>query len=258
MSLHSRSARNTSAVLTAAAGLAAAALVAGCGSSGSAPVAATGATTPASSAPADDSGDSASASAPGSAGDGTVVGGTALQTKLKGVAVPSGFKVDSSSVEASGATPTSPGDYIGLKGCSDLTNSDAQTLTSDHGASYAEYDIDNTDDLSVTVVLSDYYSGDADKQMSEVSDLIAKCATYQATDTDGKSVSIKVTSKQVSGLGDQALDVHLGASVSGYVADEFLLVRTGDQIVAMNQDDASGSTLADLSTLIKPYVAALG
>lgn len=172
--------------------------------------------------------------------------------------VPSGFTVDSSSIDASGSTPTTPSDYESLQGCSDLTNGGADTLTSDHEASYATYTIQNSDDLSVNVVVADYFPGDAGKQMSEVSSLVAKCLTYKATDTDGKSVTLKVTTSSVSGLGDQALDIHIAATESGYVSDEFLLVRTGNTIVAMDQNDSAGSSMASLSTLIKPYLTALG
>lgn len=238
--------------------LAAAALTAGCGSNGTAGGSAS-ATQPAGASQAPTSTDSSAADAAGgSAALGTVLGGTALQTKLNAVHFPSGFSVDSSSREASGATPTTPGDYEALQSCSDLTNADGQTLTSDHEAAYAEYGMDDSDDLTVDVVAADYYPGDADKQMSEVAALVAKCPSYTAQDVDGANVTLKVTSTTKQGLGDQALDIHVRASTSGYVSDEFLLVRKGDTIVAMDQDDAAGDSMGDLATLAAPYVAALG
>ena len=251
-----------SAPLGALTFLAAAALTtAGCGSNGSAdgsalPTQSTGASqAPTSSDPS--AGSSADSATGSSDAGGAVLGGTALQTKLSAVSVPSGFTVDSSSRQASGATPTSPGDYEALQSCSDLTNAGADTLTSDHEAAYAEYEIDNSDDLTVNVVAADYYPGDANKQMSEVATLVAKCPSYTAQDINGANVTVKVTSTAKQGLGDQALDIHVNAS-TGYVSDEFLLVRKGDTIVAMDQDDAADGSMGDLATLAAPYVAALG
>jgi hypothetical protein len=239
--------------------LAAAALTAGCGSTGSVTSSTTATPTAAgtSQAPA-----SAPASTDAASGGpdaaGTVLGGNALQTRLDAVSVAKGFSIDSSSKDSSGATPTTPSDYEALQSCSDLTNAGADTLTSDHEAAYATYELDDSDDLEVDVVAADYYPGDADKQMSEVAALVAKCPSYKAQDIDGNDVTLKVTSSARQGLGDQALDVHVRASTSGYVSDEFLLVRKGDTIVAMDQDDAAGDSMADLATMAAPYVTALG
>lgn len=254
MAIQSRTLRIPLVALTA---LTAAALASGCSSNGHPSALPTNTSTPSAptAAPATSSGATVSSSS-GTGGSGTVLGGPALQSKLNTVKAPAGFTVDSSSLNASGATPTTPGDYVGLQQCSDLTNSTADTLTNDHEASYAEYDIKNSSDLSVTVVVAEYYPGDAEKQMSEVASLVAKCSSYQAQSTGGSNVTVKVTSSTPPGLGDQALDVHLGAG-SNYVSNEYLLVRKGDVIVAMDQDDASGSSLGSLSSLITPYLAAL-
>jgi hypothetical protein len=242
--------------------LAVAALSAGCGTStggGSA----TGTPTPAqsqSSAAASQTSATASTAAttgaPGSGG--TVLGGPALQTKLGAVPLPAGYTVVSSSQEASSGAPTSPDVSDGgitLQDCSDLTNADSTTLTTDYEASYATYQIQNSE-TTVTVAVADYYPGDVQQQMSEVSTLAGKCTSYQATAVGGGNVTLHASTSAPSGLGDQSLDIHLGASTSGYVADEFLLVRSGDQIVAMDDSNAGGS-MVTLTSLVKPYLSAL-
>jgi hypothetical protein len=141
------------------------------------------------------------------------------------------------------------------EGCSDLTNASSQTLTSDYEASYATYQIQNAS-TTVTVVVADYYPGDAQQQMSEVSTLVGKCGHYQASALSGGNVTMTASSSAPSGLGDQAADIHLDATTSGYVEDEFLLVRTGNRIVAMDESNAGGG-MAALTALAGPYLSAL-
>lgn len=253
--------------LGAAAVLAVTALcVAGCGSSGSGGLGIITATTPgrSSAAPAPSSPAAAgtpspaAASAAGSAGAAAPLAGSALQAKLGAVALPAGYTVVSSSQESSDGAPNSPDVADGgltLQDCSDLTNASSQTLTSDYEASYATYQIQNAG-TTVTVVVADYYPGDAQRQMSEVSALVGKCGHYQASALSGGNVTMTASSSAPSGLGDQTMDIHLGATASGYVEDEFLLARTGNRIVAMDDNNAGGG-MATLTSLAEPYLSAL-
>lgn len=240
--------------------------LAGCGSSGSGGPLATGITAgqsspaaaPSSLAASGAAPSSAAASAAGSTGAGAPLAGSILQTKLGGVPLPAGYTVVSSSQESSDGAPSSPDVADGgltLQGCSDLTNASSQTLTSDYEASYATYQIQNAS-TTVTVVVADYYPGDAQQQMSEVSTLVGKCGHYQASALSGGNVTMTASSSAPSGLGDQAADIHLDATTSGYVEDEFLLVRTGNRIVAMDDSNAGGG-MAALTSLAGPYLSAL-
>jgi hypothetical protein len=240
--------------------------VAGCGSSGSGGLGVTFTATPgpSSAAPAPSSPAAAgapsspTASAAGSAGSAAPLAGSALQTKLGAAPLPAGYTVVSSSQESSDGAPSSPDVADGgltLQDCSDLTNASSQTLTSDYEASYATYQIQNAS-TTVTVVVADYFPGDAQQQMSEVSTLVGKCGHYQASALSGGNVTMTASSSAPSGLGDQAMDIHLNATTSGYVEDEFLLVRTGNRIVAMDDSNAGGG-MATLTSLAGPYLSAL-
>lgn len=198
-----------------------------------------------------------SASSDGSASDGTgsVPAGTKLKTLLPTAAkLPKGWKLgDSSSAFDTGATIKSPGDpLLPSDDCAQaMTNGGAKTLTSDYEASYAEQGLKSPNDTDSDVIFNGYQAGDAVKQMTEVSALAKRCATFSTQDTSGKSVKMASTSSAIPGLGDQALDVKV-TPTGPYVASEIVLVRSGNVIMAVDAESQSGPMPA-----IKPLAKSL-
>ncbi len=173
---------------------------------------------------------------------GPVPNGTKLKTALPTAATaPKGWKLDDSSAFDTGATvrpPSSP--LLPSDDCSEaLTNGGAKTLTSDYEAAYAMTGLTSPTDGSSSVVVNGYEAGDSAKQMAEVTALVKRCASFSAQDIDGKTVKMAATATPVSGLGDEALDVKV-TPTGAYVAAETVLVRSGNVIMAVDEDDATG------------------
>jgi len=211
-------------------------------------------TPPASSAPATPSAAPATtAASPVSGSDsGPVPDGTKLKALLPTASTaPSGWKLDDSSAFDTGSTvrpPSSP--LLPSDDCSEaLTNGGAKTLTSDYEAAYAMTGLTDPDDGSSSVVFNGYEAGDSAKQLAEVNTLVKRCASFTAQDIDGKTVEMSATVTPVSGLGDRALDVKV-TPAGNYVADEVVIVRSGNVVMAVDEDDATGK-LAPLVPVAK-------
>ena len=192
---------------------------------------------------------SASATAPPAtdAAAGSAPNGTKLKTLLPTAThAPSGWKVDNSDAFDTGATVKSPGGaLLPTDDCADaLTNGGAQTLTSDYQAAYAVTGLTAPNDGSSNVVFNGYEPGDAVKQMTEVTTLVKRCASFSTKGSDGAKVKMTATLKSVAGLGDQALDVRVTPS-GDYVGDDIVLVRSGDVVMGVDEDDSAG-TMAPL------------
>ena len=76
------------------------------------------------------------------------------------------------------------------------------------------------------------------------------------SDSDDGPVTMKVSYEKPTELGDEELDVTMTAPESGYMNDEFLLVRSGDVIIAVSQNSVN-TTPVDLSAVAKAYVESL-
>lgn len=180
------------------------------------------------------------------AASGSVLNGTKLTTLLPTTSqVPSGWKLDDSAAFDTGGTVKPPSDpLLPGDGCAEaLTNGGAQTLTSDYQAAYAMTGLTNPNGGSSNVVFNSYEPGDAVKQMNEVSTLVKRCASFTTQDINGKSVKMSAVAKAVTGLGDQALDLKVTPS-GDYVSDEIVLVRSGNIIMAVDEDSSAGPMAA--------------
>lgn len=208
--------------------------------------------------PASSSSDGGTAApAPGS-GSGVVPNGTKLKSLLPTAShVPIGWMVDDSSAFDTGSEVKSPGDpLLPSEDCAGaLTNGGAKTLTSDYQAAYAMTGLKNPNSGSSTVVFNGYQPGDAVKQMAEVSTLVKRCASFTTQDINGAKVKMSAAVKPVAGLGEQALDIKVTPRGS-YVADDIVLVRSGNVIMAVDEDDSTGK-MAPLVPVAKKLAAAL-
>lgn len=196
--------------------------------------------------------------APDAAGGGSVPDGSRLKALLPtATTVPKGWKLDDSAAFDTGATVNSPDSpQLPDEECAQaLTNSGAQTLTSDYSAAYATTGLTDPNGGGSTVVFNSYQPGAAAKQMAEVSALVKRCASYSSKSSSGKTVKVTATATPVSGLGDTSLDITI-QPVGNYVGSEIVLVQSGTIIMGVDQSDAAGRT-TPLAPVAKQLAAVL-
>ncbi|WP_433186038.1 hypothetical protein [Actinoallomurus sp. CA-150999] len=175
-------------------------------------------------------------------GSGNVPTGTKLKTLAPTAKdLPHGWKLDNAGNFDTGATVKTPSAPLlpGESCAKAMTNGGAKTLTDDYQASYAEQGLKTPNDTSSDLVFNGYQPGDAVKQMTEVSALAKRCAHFTTQALGGKTVKMTTKSTALAHLGDQALDVKV-TPTGPYVADEIILVRSGNVIMAMDADSQSG------------------
>jgi hypothetical protein len=203
-------------------------------------------------------GGSSGTSGTGGSGN-SVENGTALLQKL-GSVKPAGYTVESSTNSSSGATLASPKNVDSLSQCSALRDQNASGLTADYEAAHAFTSVysDSTHG-NIDISLSSYQPGDAQKQFDEITTAFQNCPSYKTTNETGASVTMttSLSNPPETVHGDQVVEIQQTASVSGWIKDDFLLVREGGTILAISQN-AVGSTPSDLDSLALPYIAAVG
>ena len=184
--------------------------------------------------------------------------GLKLKTLLPTAAqLPSGWKRDPAD-ESDTGTDLRPAaaPLLDPKDCNDsLTNSGATGLTSDFAAAYATTALTSPNLGSSDLVFNSYAPGDAARQMSEVTDLVKKCATFTGKAGDGKSVRTTATLTSVPGLGDEAIDIKVTPK-GPYIASDVVLVHSHDVIMAMDANNAAGS-MEPLIPMAKRFAAPL-
>ncbi|WP_194916931.1 hypothetical protein [Catenulispora rubra] len=133
--------------------------------------------------------------------------------------------------------------------CTAAPSIDADALTADYRAAYASEELDNAGN-SLHLVVAATNPGDAAKQLTEIRDFAQRCANFAAPDPTGQSVGGTVTIDSLTKLGDEALRIRVtatGPDAASYAQPEVILVRVGDEIVAVSDADHDHDGAAALS-----------
>jgi hypothetical protein len=171
--------------------------------------------------------------------------------------LPTGWKRDPSDESDTGADLRSPGQpLLDPSDCSQsLTGGGATDFTGDYAAAYATTALTSPNLGSSDLVFNSYAPGDAVRQMAEIRDLVKKCPSFTGKDGDGKSVKTTATLASVPNLGDEAIDVKITPK-GPYLAHDVVMVHSGDVIMGIDADNASGS-MVQLVPVAKRFAAPL-
>lgn len=152
-----------------------------------------------------------------------------------------------------GTAWTAPGDLpapsLPSADCTAAPAIDADSLTSDYRAAYASEELENSGN-SLELVVAATNPGEAAKQLQEVRDFAARCASFAAPDSTGARVGDTVALDTFAGLGDEAIRIRVtptGPNSASYAQVEVILVRVGDEIAAVSDADPAQDEAATIS-----------
>ncbi|NUP48480.1 MAG: hypothetical protein HOW97_14400 [Catenulispora sp.] len=152
--------------------------------------------------------------------------------------------------EADLPTPSLPG-----ADCSATPSLNADVATADFRAAYASEELDNNG-ASLQLIVASTNPGDAAKQMAEIRALAARCASFTAPDSTGLSVGGTLALDAFAGIGDDAIRIRVaaaGPNAAHYSQPEVVLVRVGNKLAAVSDNDLSRTEGATVS--IAKYLA---
>lgn len=152
--------------------------------------------------------------------------------------------------EAELPTPSLPG-----ADCTAAPSLNADVATADFRAAYASEELDNNG-ASLQLIIASTNPGDAARQLAELRAFAARCASFTAPDSTGLSVGGAVALDAFAGIGDDAIRIRVaaaGPNAAHYSQPEVVLVRVGDKLAAVSDNDLSHSEGATVS--IAKYLA---
>lgn len=184
----------------------------------------------------------ATPSSPATSAPGAVPGSAQLKALLPTASTaPSGWKVEADEESDSDGAAQDPGDpELPTDDCNDaMTGGQPQDLTSDYSAAFASIPLTDPQLGESYVVFNSYQPGDAVKQMADVRAVARRCASYTGKAGSGKSIKITTSVTTVPGLGDDAFELKVTPK-GDYVGNDTILVRSGDTVMAVDEDLATG------------------
>ncbi|MFL6117467.1 MAG: hypothetical protein ACJ786_39870 [Catenulispora sp.] len=139
--------------------------------------------------------------------------------------------------------------------CTAAPSLNADVATADFRAAYASEELDNNGN-SLQLIVASTNPGDATKQLAEIRALAARCASFTAPDPTGLSVGGTVQVDTFAGIGDEEIRLRVaaaGPNADKYSQPEVILVRVGDKLAAVSDNDQAHNEGAAVS--IAKYLA---
>ncbi|NUR27924.1 MAG: hypothetical protein HOV83_19125 [Catenulispora sp.] len=133
--------------------------------------------------------------------------------------------------------------------CTAAPSLNADVATADFRAAYASEELDNSGN-SLQLIVAATNPGDAAKSLAEIRALAARCATFTAPDATGLSVGGTVQVDTFAGIGDEAIRIRVaaaGPNADKYSQPEVILVRVGDKLAAVSDNDQAHNEGAAVS-----------
>ncbi|WP_194920175.1 hypothetical protein [Catenulispora rubra] len=133
--------------------------------------------------------------------------------------------------------------------CTAAPSLNADVATADFRAAYASEELDKNGN-SLQLIVAATNPGDAAKQLAEIRALAARCASFSAPDATGASVGGTVQVDTFAGIGDEAIRIRVaaaGPNAAKYSQPEVILVRVGDKLAAVSDNDQAHNEAAAVS-----------